>query len=1490
MTSNSPLSLGSLPTFDPTSTGPTTPGTPSTPGLASLKGLNPVSAKVITVLSTSYADSEFRESLALLDGRGVKNTSETRRNLRLDIQKEVIESNAEIIDEFGKVAEQLKRIGTTINRLNQTYKPMKDDIESAHEETFPFLEEATKLMSQKQKVEKKQNLLDRFNDHFILSEDEVAIITQSSEPVNSRFFDVLEKAKKISKDCDILLGIENQTLGLEITEQNSKHLNHAFQKIYRWIQREFKTLNLENPQISSDVRRALRVLAERPSLFKNCLDFFAEAREQILSDSFYTALTGTSRSGEEERTVKPIELVAHDILRYVGDMLAWTHSATVSEREALEVLFVAEGEEIARGIEASEESGLRRLAAEESEETPHFDSAKALNDLVDRDVSGVARLLRQRIEEVIHANEETIPAYKLANLLNFYRVTFTKLLGSGAVLLECLGNLEKEALRQFRSLMRDHIATLQGEFQHTPTDLGAPDFLLDALKQLKDIMKTYDTSLTPLENREADFEDILIEAFDPFVEGCKNMARRIPSPSSFVFLINSLMTSRAAIQPYSFTRSRIEDLGGGIEDAADQLIESQYRFFRQNSGLSELFQALFQVKSNDAPGIRALGPVQPAALQEAGQVLDDFLPSALMDAMEEIKHLQDSKLASEVTEEAAEKFCGDFDHVETLLTYADGALEEEYEEKGKELPGNKRLRAHFPRTSAEIKGNEGEAMQYWKRALDQINEYHATRSFNPNPRSEIDKELQKSLRDLEVQCKERIDLLEALRISRVDHSPSVTPSVYVDESTLRSEKGYIGDGTIPAVSYPDLPRPPLPQRPSAQSRTSSEKAVVGGSARSSLDVGTPYSKPSAIPYVIPSPRKQSRSNSPDKPQHVMRTTLRSGKPHEKNKLQRRQPGNPTEGPGAGKAATIAWTKETPARRTPLDMSASATSAPNLSGAVDASRKVSGPAGLKWDSHSRRLVTPRETDPNVVSQRLTKGDKLDPVPSGRQSGEEYPFPSPNLLSISAASSALTNHYQGDAQSSDPEPKSSRGNRQMPQKPPGYGRPSRYYDLPPSPKADAPEVPEKRSSSLDLPIRRKPIAGNSGTASANHTPSRPPSNKPSSSQKPRNRQRRGDSSSSLDDISETPKGRKRSSLLKEKEKERERSLLLDSPTDKSEEASEEAEDMTEAKTWKKRKVQVMKNLPSGVDQAAAKQILNEIVVKGDEVHWGDIAGLDVAKGALRETVVYPFLRPDLFMGLREPARGMLLFGPPGTGKTMLARAVATESLSTFFSISASSLTSKYLGESEKLVRALFGLAKMLAPSIIFVDEIDSLLSQRSGSGEHEATRRIKTEFLIQWSDLQRAAAGRDVSDKDKERGDANRVLVLAATNLPWAIDEAARRRFVRRQYIPLPEEQTRAVQVKTLLGQQKHTLNDEEIEELVRDTEGFSGSDITALAKDAAMGPLRSLGEAVLTMKMDEIRPIGLEDFEASLKTIRPSVSKEGLKEYEDWAKKYGERGG
>ncbi|KAJ7987362.1 hypothetical protein DPEC_G00325690 [Dallia pectoralis] len=294
---------------------------------------------------------------------------------------------------------------------------------------------------------------------------------------------------------------------------------------------------------------------------------------------------------------------------------------------------------------------------------------------------------------------------------------------------------------------------------------------------------------------------------------------------------------------------------------------------------------------------------------------------------------------------------------------------------------------------------------------------------------------------------------------------------------------------------------------------------------------------------------------------------------------------------------------------------------------------------------------------------------------------------------------------------------------------------------------------------------------------------------------------------------------------------------------------------------------------VDSRLANLILNEIVDSGSTVNFEDIAGQDLAKQALQEIVILPALRPELFTGLRSPARGLLLFGPPGNGKTMLAKAVAMESNATFFNISAASLTSKWVGEGEKLVRALFAVARELQPAIIFIDEIDSLLCERR-EGEHDASRRLKTEFLIEFDGVQSEGA--------------ERVLVMGATNRPQELDEAVLRRFAKRIYVALPTEQTRLKLLSNLLGKHGNPLNQKELEHLAKQTGGYSGSDLTSLAKDAALGPIRELGpEQVRNMAASDMRNIRYKDFEDSLKRIKPSVSPSTLDLYVRWNTEYGD---
>lgn len=194
------------------------------------------------------------------------------------------------------------------------------------------------------------------------------------------------------------------------------------------------------------------------------------------------------------------------------------------------------------------------------------------------------------------------------------------------------------------------------------------------------------------------------------------------------------------------------------------------------------------------------------------------------------------------------------------------------------------------------------------------------------------------------------------------------------------------------------------------------------------------------------------------------------------------------------------------------------------------------------------------------------------------------------------------------------------------------------------------------------------------------------------------------------------------------------------------------------------------PKGLDPEIVKSIEETILDHSPNVTWQDIKGLEDVKKILNETIVLPSLKPEIFKGLLAPSKGILLYGPPGNGKTMLAKAIATECKSTFFNCSASTLTSKWMGEGEKLMKTLFMLAYEKAPAVVFIDEIDSIMGARGGQ-EHEASRRLKTEFLIQFDGVN--------SDPAKS------ILVLAATNRPFDLDEAALRRFTRRIFMPLPD---------------------------------------------------------------------------------------------------------
>ena len=285
----------------------------------------------------------------------------------------------------------------------------------------------------------------------------------------------------------------------------------------------------------------------------------------------------------------------------------------------------------------------------------------------------------------------------------------------------------------------------------------------------------------------------------------------------------------------------------------------------------------------------------------------------------------------------------------------------------------------------------------------------------------------------------------------------------------------------------------------------------------------------------------------------------------------------------------------------------------------------------------------------------------------------------------------------------------------------------------------------------------------------------------------------------------------------------------------------------------------------------RILDEIIDKKPSVKFDDIYGLGKAKQALKEIIILPALRPDLFTGLRAPPRGLLLFGPPGTGKTMIAKAVASECKCTFFNISSSSLTSKYVGDSEKLVRSLFDLANEKQPSIVFIDEIDSILSKRTDS-ENEASKRLKTEFLVQFDGV-----GSDLTKK---------VLIIGATNRPFDLDPAVLRRLPKRIYIGPFSQSERALFLKQTMKTTDSNISDKDYEYIASLTDNYSNSDLKELCKEAACEPIREIKDISKINEIVRLRDVNYNDFLKAVKAIRGTLTKEVLEKLNEWNKTYG----
>jgi transitional endoplasmic reticulum ATPase len=274
------------------------------------------------------------------------------------------------------------------------------------------------------------------------------------------------------------------------------------------------------------------------------------------------------------------------------------------------------------------------------------------------------------------------------------------------------------------------------------------------------------------------------------------------------------------------------------------------------------------------------------------------------------------------------------------------------------------------------------------------------------------------------------------------------------------------------------------------------------------------------------------------------------------------------------------------------------------------------------------------------------------------------------------------------------------------------------------------------------------------------------------------------------------------------------------------------------------------------------MREVTIEVPNVRWSDVGGLEVIKHKLQQAVQWPLQHPESFKRLGvEPPHGVLLYGPPGCGKTMLARAVATESEANFISIKGPEVLSKWVGESEKAIREVFRRARHAAPAIIFFDEIDAIAPSRgTGGGDSHVTERVISQFLTEIDGIQ--------SLKD--------IVVLAATNRPDLLDPAMLRpgRFDRHILVPAPDEAARK-QILEIYTKEMPIAKDVDLHELVKLSKNFAGSDIAACCREAA---LASLEESMKSTKVKR------KHFIKAIDEVSPTITPEMEKAYQSWGKR------
>ncbi|KAL2096633.1 hypothetical protein ACEWY4_008781 [Coilia grayii] len=600
---------------------------------------NPLSRKLNKILETRLDnDKEMLEALKALSVFFTENSLRTRRNLRGDIERRSLSINEEFVRIFKDVKEELESVNEDVQAMSTCCEEMTNRLKAAKEQTQDLIVKTNKLQGENHRLEVRAQVAQAFLGKFQLSSEEMATLrTARDGPVTEDFFKALNRVKQIHEDVKVLLRTNQQTAGLEIMEQMAVLQEASYEQLYRWAQNECRGLTQESCDITPVLGQAMEALQDRPVLYKYTLDEFATARRSAVVRGFIDALTRGGAGG----TPRPIEMHSHDPMRYVGDMLAWLHQATASEKEHLEAL-------------------LKQVTIQGVEDN--------MQEVVGHITEGVCRPLKMRIEQVIVAEPGAVLLYKLSNLLKFYHHTISGIVGSSvAALLMTMEEMHVLSKKMFFNCLSLHASKLMDKVELPPPDLGPTASLTQTLALLREVLASHDSSVVPLDARQADFAQVLSCILDPLLQLCTVSASNLGTADMATYMVNCLYMMKTTLALFEFTDKRLEMLEFQIEAHLDTLINEQASYVLTRAGLSYIYSTL-QQHTPEQGALANLPSMDNSSVKGAMVQFDRYLSSPDTLVMPQLNFLLSAAIKEQIFRQSTELVCRAYGEVHSAVT------------------------------------------------------------------------------------------------------------------------------------------------------------------------------------------------------------------------------------------------------------------------------------------------------------------------------------------------------------------------------------------------------------------------------------------------------------------------------------------------------------------------------------------------------------------------------------------------------------------------------------------------------------------------------------------------------------------------------------------------------------------------------------------------------------------------------------------------------